>query len=530
MHLFNIKSVACRWAALVSFALLAGCGSPPLNADLRYHVVAVNEWGEPVNPGMQLAKYADTQAFDQQLDDLFAHLRGWLDDPAAPAQHNRRKVFIFVHGGMVSATDALTSANTDYKQICRDGSYPIFINWDSAPLNSYFQHLFFLRQGLRETANPLDITACLISDLGRAISRYPEVWGTMITHDVSLGSAALSAQLKGNQDLRFTADPEEKDVVAVTQLLHQENHLDLKFGNYIGHDGISYLEATEFLAFYPVKLLLGPPLDALGKPAWDTMSRRTAVLFDGKITNEPNDQYVDPVSIVHAGDGPLVRFITQLRKLQREYPDVQITLVGHSMGSIVLNEMVRRSTGRVHYDTIVYMAAAASVRDWQRCVIPYLAAQHPVPSTAPSTTQPALTQFYNLTLHPVDDLRDNEYYDLIPRGSLPVWIDDFLANPVTPFDRTLGRWDNITKAVTVIPSNLQSQIHLKVFSFSQNERDKQLKDARTGQRMDNPQMHGQFTQVRYWDPTLWTSPPPLGDGDIWELIDKRKTELEHTAK
>src|SRR5205807_7605742 len=111
-----------------------------------------------------------------------------------------------------------------------------------------------------------------------------------------------------------------------------------------------------------------------------------------------------------------------MKRLKREDDagHYQITLVGHSMGAIVLNELVRRSTTEgVHYDNIVYMAAACSVRDFQRSVVPYM-------------QRHTTTNFYNLCLHPVNEVRERHAADLVPRGSLLVWIDDMYSNPYTP--------------------------------------------------------------------------------------------------
>jgi hypothetical protein len=204
----------------------------------------------------------------------------------------------------------------------------------------------------------------------------------------------------------------------------------------------------------------------------------------------------------------MVRFLHKLEDFQKAHPEFEITLVGHSMGAIVLDELVRQSIGHVFYSNIVYLAGASSARDFQRCVVPYLVAQ---------TLQPTekRTQFYNLCLHPVNDLRERVWYDVVPRGSLLVWIDDFLSEPATPLDRTMGRWDNIVQAVYTVPPTIAGQVHLKAFSFEEDE----------AMFLQNPQQHGQFTDVRYWDPTLWTSPPPTGDKSVWSLMATRAKEI-----
>src|SRR5439155_20196527 len=113
--------------------------------------------------------------------------------------------------------------------------------------------------------------------------------------------------------------------------------------------------------------------------------------------------------------------------------NLEVTLVGHSMGTIILNRVVRDS--EINFANIVYMGAACSVEDFSRSVLPFME-KHPD------------TQFYNLTLHPVAEA--GEWYpwlaDLPPRGSLLIWIDNFLSNPVTEQERTLGRWRNLFRS------------------------------------------------------------------------------------
>ena len=107
-----------------------------------------------------------------------------------------------------------------------------------------------------------------------------------------------------------------------------------------------------------------------------------------------------------------------------------ITLIGHSMGTIVANEMVLTHPN-LCYSNIVYMGAACNVSDFANAVIPCL-------------ERDTNAHFYNLTLHPIAEAREAQwnYLDLTPRGSLLEWIDNFLSNPRTVPERTLGKWDN----------------------------------------------------------------------------------------
>src|SRR5699024_8620932 len=111
--------------------------------------------------------------------------------------------------------------------------------------------------------------------------------------------------------------------------------------------------------------------------------------------------------------------------------------------SIVLNELIRRFP-QPDYSNIVYMGAACSIRDFERCVIPYL-------------TKHKSTRFYDLCLHPMAEDMEAHAWDLPPRGSLLVWIDNFLADPQTSKDWTLGRWENV-----VLASEVFAPVHAQV--------------------------------------------------------------------
>ena len=78
----------------------------------------------------------------------------------------------------------------------------------------------------------------------------------------------------------------------------------------------------------------------------------------------------------------------------------EITLIGHSMGSIVLNEWVRRNDeDGLYYKNIVYMAAACSIRDYEESALTFM--------TRP---EHQTTQLYHLVLHYAAELRDRIKY------------------------------------------------------------------------------------------------------------------------
>ena len=127
------------------------------------------------------------------------------------------------------------------------------------------------------------------------------------------------------------------------------------------------------------------------------------------------------------------------------------------------------------------MGAACSVGCFASAVIPCLERE-------------TNAHFYNLTLHPIAEARKAQwnYLDLTPRGSLLEWIDNFLANPRSVPERTLGKWDNVVSTTALIPTNVADRIRVKAFAVG--PRDK---------FPDNPMVHGDFSEEPFWQEDFW---------------------------
>ena len=82
-------------------------------------------------------------------------------------------------------------------------------------------------------------------------------------------------------------------------------------------------------------------------------------------------------------------FVGEFDKLPHYKKPIHITIIGHSMGTIVANELVRRNSD-AHFDRIVYMAAACTIREFCSTVLTYV-------KSNPSA------EFFNLTLHPAQE-------------------------------------------------------------------------------------------------------------------------------
>jgi len=294
--------------------------------------------------------------------------------------------------------------------------------------------------------------------------------------------------------------------------------------------GEDHSEPADWLgrgAFYgltfPTKMLTSPLIDALGSAAWRMMSRRTQTIVEGASDFEIGQGDIKDY-VNHGAPGGLDAFFRRLASRGRDerfgHPAYEITLVGHSMGTMVLNEALRRQLRReedggdvLPVTEIVYMAAACTIRDFADSVAPFLERHE-------------RTRFYNLCLHPTAELVETNAYDVPPRGSLLVWIDDFLSEPSTPLDRTLGRWENVVQAPYVIPAKVRGRVGVKAFEL-----------LRPGEvwwdRPDpQPQRHGDFSGAPYWDENFFTPTAPVAEGQrrIKSATTRRVENLQRAAQ
>ena len=270
--------------------------------------------------------------------------------------------------------------------------------------------------------------------------------------------------------------------------------------------GTSYRNASQWArpftiaSWLPPKLLGLIILDGLGPPAWDTMRRRTKVMF--RQSNEferrrgTTREAGQAVARHLPATGAVAVFLDSLQGLVDRGPDYRMTLVGHSMGAIVASEMLR-TRDSLPIDNVVFMASAATVREFEMGVVPYLE-RHPGAAGRPGT------QFYNLTLHPLADQRERSFYALAPYGSLLEWIDAYFANPESDLDRMFGKYDNALSTAHVIPDSVRGNVHFKAFGY-RSGKGCGANERRTGRPKDLPYRHGDFNDstVAYWRSGFW---------------------------
>ena len=151
-----------RLAAAVAALLLCGCGNSFRWAPEHTLVYGTN--GRPRVPLDQafgaFEKDLREEAQDeyrQHVDLIFKAIHASEPPTRCPdVEHpGRKRVLVYVHGGLISYGGGLTSVTRmlnqpeDDRRI-QDCFFPVFVNWRSSLFSSYSDHLFAVRQGRRQ--------------------------------------------------------------------------------------------------------------------------------------------------------------------------------------------------------------------------------------------------------------------------------------------------------------------------------------------------------------------------------------------
>ena len=240
------------------------------------------------------------------------------------------------------------------------GYLPLIFIWRTGGLETYKEQMFYVRDGVRYEDPLIDTPLHFLADLGQGIVRAPVTYLKQLKRvlDRTFGDDGWKLD---NEKNRYHGGPVTADnnvIFSGKDNLHQD-----------AGEMIVY-----FLATIP-RLVTSPLADGIGSTAWENMVRRARTTvhqtseFDSGCTHAKGEEL---------GSGGFSQVFNGLRKwLQSNDKDheLRIVLIGHSMGTIVLDELIR-TYGNMDFDDIVYMGAAASIRDFNRTVVPYLRA-HP---------------------------------------------------------------------------------------------------------------------------------------------------------
>lgn len=427
---------------------------------------------------------------------------------------NKKRILIHVHGGLKQRDLSLAWPTNElwgsplYKTILdssKEGTFPIFVNWHSGLVSTYGDHLLNVRQGENTgTWGYLTAPIYLGIDIARGLIRAPLVWGSSFKNEVKT-VPYFDDWLDANESVHVAGDIECRKDGGTTNPGAPERcdkskppAKPEKLNIHTGQDNRTFWDKAKSGALYmvtlPSKIAVSPMIDAMGTSAWNNMLRRVDLLnhideefhTNSYISQRAWYQHKSGLARtpVRGGLSYFMQLFIKRYKNDIRSGNMEIVLVGHSMGTIVLNEMIRNygvyhdpATGEniTPFNQIVYMAAACTIGHYESTVIPYLARN-------------TKAHFYNVMLGRMAEIRETNAWGLSPRGSLLVWIDEFLANPLTHTDLTLGRYDNFLMAVHSIPEAMRDRIHIKSFNTGEKYPDK-----------PEPQKHGDFRNYKFWD-------------------------------
>lgn len=421
--------------------------------------------------------------------------------------HGRtRRVALIVHGGLATNLGNLENARDITAKMLKDpgAPYPIFINWQSNLWGNLFAHLVKVRQGDSKGFKHWFLApAYLVGGLAKGVGRAPATWFYHYSNDLDRIRARYSHEMHTADTVYCELRKQYQD--CIDGKTSCSGVIPISKGPF-AHDTTEGARSTTrnastnlvpirayasllgstpggWWTWLPVKLLTAPLLDGLGSPAWDTMIRHVKLGFhnDGIPSEEPAD-LDEPLGGTFEpaeGHGGIARFMRALRTEVKNTScanpkndratclDWELTLIGHSMGTIMANEILYEFNDGPEFKTIVYMAAACSVREYEQTVVEYL-------------KRHTGTQMYHLTLHDFAEIRDQYFLEIPPSGSLLVWIDNFLSNPATLRDRTAGRFTNLMIALPSTPLEVRDRVHVKTFGVGNKL------------RPTDPQHHGEF--------------------------------------
>jgi hypothetical protein len=460
------------------------------------------------------------------------------------------KLFVFIHGGLNRQTETIERAAKLCERIADAGYYPLFLNWQSAFSTSYLNHLFWIRQGedwregmLSTAGGILTAPAQLFGDAARAIMRGAVVTFFQIRNDaetvplfrpmLSPGSSdlalaqetaytALCQQLPSGQPPTSIDALEEyarilnrRDEDCITHGI-EANHELAQFQLTLGVDKRGALEKnlafTKYIFTLPTKLVTASTIDAAGTNAWSIMLRSVSQLFhydaEQRIHNNLEHTHsIKPASQSYTSHGALPFFFKKLEaKLCNKPPEEkgcdnpnkwEITLAAHSTGAIIAHHILREFED-LPIKNILYMGAASSIRDYQETVFPYLTKRNKnLASDQCNQGQELLavqipTCVYHLMLHEAAESGEwiSDVIDPLPRGSLLIWLDNFLSHPLSKEDRTLGRFTNFITTMHHTPLELRPFIHIRKFGV--------------GEEVHEPKKHGDFSQkFKFWESKCW---------------------------
>lgn len=494
-----------RLFSLALVALLGSCGSIEVDARAYPHMLCVDSDGAPA--ALLISDTSEVRETERRESPNEDHVRAiathyWQECIERKLLPRDFPITFVIHGGLVSMSQSVKETALAYRQLLDAGTYPVFINWETGIRDSYFDYLT-VDEGRRVPLlgwRLLGLPLLLVRDVAVALVQVPYRLFGEVNNSVDV-----------YRDQRPVAVPEGWTESAWIDTREQDTSGLAKSGSL-------------FLEVFPgsLRVLTTPLLDTVATRAYENMHRRARVLFhrvidfDRGVHQSSGALALLMEQLLRATEhktGTIGRIISKLRielahapdedraellrkveiaqairdSNQHEFESLPFRCVGeprfriiaHSMGATVGNQLIRAYGKEATFEQIVYMGAACTIKQFADQALPYIA-RH------------AGCRFYNLCLHPLDEISEWQYGATMPHGSLLVWVDSYLTQHKNELDRTLGRWNNLMKALPImdhLTSDVRARMVIRGF----------------GRQSGFPRMHGDFNDVdmEYWTREFW---------------------------
>ncbi|MCW0233193.1 MAG: hypothetical protein OJJ21_06300 [Ferrovibrio sp.] len=463
--------------AFLFMTIVSGCAVTPGDQAMTAPGAACSiKDGEPLpeNKVYRHLVVADDHGRLAYKEDMAARVNALLDEQWALG---RRKLLIYVHGGL-NSEKAIVEAGDLTKIVdamAEDGHIPLFLLWRTGGLETWWEQTSRVRGGQRFERTIWDTPVYIATDLAQGVVRAP------VTYLKQMGRVFDYYESSPEHGWKLAGEPGRYAEGKVGRRSNIIVH-----GN-VDHEHPKLSEQASYALTFPGRVISSPFVDSLGTTAWENMLRRARTVIHQTAEFDPACVYegsplAEKLLAEPRGTGAFAELFVAIEKWNagkaKEREQLQITLIGHSMGTIILGDVIRLFPG-LSYRDIVYMGAATSIAEFSRSVVPYLR-DHPD------------ARFYNLMLHPQREAMELTAGGAVPSGSLLEWIDEMYEPPKTILDRTLGKWRNVRMTRAILPQDVSGQVVLKVF----------------GQGPGEPLKHGAFNDAGncFWNPGYWTVP------------------------
>lgn len=509
----------------------------------REHVFMVDKEGFSIDPAKRPSRFSfDTprQAEEARacaisnLVRIGDGIRKWSAQPKTlglAAAGLPPRVVVFVHGGLNKYKDTYDRIdNPNLMGSLRDSNcYPIFVAWNSGPLSAIGQHLWSIRQGERADSvtkyfsGPASSPFMLISDIATGVARLPKTLTGQIVSDLATTESPRNFPW-ASRVVRW--ENFEEDISHNTNTCcHYRPPAQEGTSRGWGERTIRF---SEYVVMLPIKIITLPLVDGLGTEAWDIMLRRTQTMFDPPGSYElsknlekwhgETNQVSMNAWLEHGHVGGMSYLAAALERWStnraKNFPTFEF--YGHSMGAIVLNRLFR-SEYEINATRIVYLGAACSIADFESSLFPYLHTH-------------TNTSFYSLSLHRMRERDEYGLYsagltfpfvrDIVVRGSLLNWIDGIFAKPNTIAERTLGSWENITRAIPDVPNELAGRVNFRCSDLES------LPILCRLNGLNEPQVHHDFTRAIFWTTNFYW---PEGSNRL-RLLDSKTSRFDQPGR